>query len=137
MQPAIDTNGPVGTTEIEDLRQAVGWDRSEGTYTHTLPRLFLHYTARDAEQRLVGYLSVLSDGIGDAFLLDLMVHPQNQRTGLGSRIVRRAIREIGQAGVRCIQVTFADELESFYKRCGFHIVKAGIIDFNHMEWNEE
>lgn len=137
MNPTIATNGPVAPAEIEDLRQVVGWDRSEGTYGHTLPRLFLHYTARDADQRLVGYLSVLSDGIGDAFLLDLMVHPQNQRAGLGSRIVRRAIREIRQAGVRCIQVTFTDELEPFYKRCGFHIAKAGVIDFNHMEWDGE
>ena len=77
-------------------------------------------------------MSVLSDGISDAFLLDLVVHPQYQRKGLGKRIVRKAIIDIKAAGIRCIQVTFNNDLESFYEKCGFHIFKGGIIDFKNM-----
>ena len=115
--------------EIEDLRQAVGWDRSEGTYARTLPRHYAHYTVRDADNRLIGYMSVLSDGVADAFLIDLAVHPRYQRSGIGSRIVRRAILDLKEAGVRCVQVTFSGDLEPFYAQCGFHIFKGGIIDF--------
>ncbi len=86
---------------------------------------------------LVGYVSVLSDGIADAFLLDLMVHPDHQGTGLGSHLVKRVVRDMERAGVRCIQVTFNDHLEPFYARCGFHIFKGGIIDFKNMKWDDE
>jgi len=132
MKPEIIRDGPVQPCEIEDLRQAVGWDRSEGTYARTLPRHYAHYTVRDADNRLIGYMSVLSDGVADAFLIDLAVHPRYQRSGIGSRIVRRAIRDLQEAGVRCVQVTFNGEIEPFYAQCGFHIFKGGIIDFRNM-----
>lgn len=136
MNTKISRDGPVQPKEIADLRQAVGWDRSEDTYEQTLPKHYTHYTARDTDNRLVGYMSVLSDGVSDAFLIDLAVHPELQKTGIGARIVHRAIRDLKDAGVRCVQVTFGNELEPFYAQCGFHILKGGIIDFKNMKWNE-
>jgi len=134
MAPEIIRDGPVSPVEIEDLRAAVGWDRSAGTYEQILQRHFAHYTARAEDGRLIAYVSVLSDGIADAFLLDLMVHPRCQRAGIGRRLVERAIGDVEQAGIRCVQVTFEDRLESFYAQCGFYILKGGIIDFEHMDW---
>lgn len=84
MNPIILRDGPVDPQEIEDLRSAVGWDRCEGTYEHILQRHYAYYTARTGDGKLVGYMSVLSDGIADAFLLDLMVHPEHRKNGLGS-----------------------------------------------------
>ena len=86
---------------------------------------------------LIGYVSVLSDGIADAFLLDLVVHPDHQKNGLGSQLVRRAIADMKHAGIQCVQVTFNDQLEPFYAQCGFHIFKGGVIDFKHMDWERE
>jgi GNAT superfamily N-acetyltransferase len=137
MNPQIVRNGPVEPREIGDLRQRVGWDRSEGTYDRTLGKHYAHYTVRDRDGRLIGYMSVLSDGVADAFLLDLAVDSERQRSGIGTRIVRRAIRDLKEAGVRCVQVTFNDDFEPFYAQCGFHILKGGIIDFRNMVWNDE
>ena len=80
--------------EIEDLREIVGWDRSEGTYQEVLNRYFTYYIVRNRKDQLVGYMSILSDGISDAFLLDLVVHPEHQRKGLGTQIVKKAITDI-------------------------------------------
>ena len=136
MRPSIVRDGPVVPKEIEELRVAVGWDRSEGTYADVLRRHYAYYTARADDGSLVGYVSVLSDGIADAFLLDLMVHPEHQGSGLGSCLVGRAVGDMKRAGVQCVQVTFEDHLEPFYAQCGFHIFKGGIIDFKHMTWDE-
>ena len=135
MEPEITRDGPVDPREIENLRAAVGWDPSEGTYENVLRRHYAYYTARAGDSELVGYVSVLSDGIADAFLLDLMVHPTHQKAGLGIGLVRRAIRDMKRAGIQCVQVTFNDDLEPFYRQCGFHIFKGGIIDFENMEWD--
>lgn len=129
-------NSPLDPGEIEGLRDAVGWDRSEGIYEQVLKRYYAYYSIRLISGKLVGYLSVLSDGITDAFLLDLMVHPDFRGTGMGRQLVITAIRDLKQAGIRCIQVTFNDRLESFYTECGFHILKGGIIDFKNMNWDE-
>ena len=137
MNPEVIRDAAVEPNEIEDLREQVGWDRSEGTYRHVLGRHYARYTARDEAGRLVAYMSVLSDGIADAFLLDLMVHPEHQQAGLGSRLVRRAVADMKQAGVQCVQVTFNDHLAPFYAQCGFHVFKGGIIDFKNMEWDGE
>jgi len=129
MDIEILKNGKVNPKEIEDLRETIGWDRSEGIYEQVLQLHYAYYTARSAHDNLIGYVSVLSDGIADALLLDLMVHPEYQRTGLGKQLVRRAVTDIKQTGVRCIHVTFNENLEEFYSECSFHIFKGGIIDF--------
>ena len=132
MNPEIIRDGPVTPAEIEDLRAAVGWDRSEGTYAQILQRHFAYYTVRGEDGQLIAYVSIISDGIADAFLMDLMVHPDHQRTGIGKALVEKAIGDVKQAGIRCVQVTFEDRLESFYAQCGFHIFKGGVIDFEDM-----
>jgi len=51
------------------------------------------------------------------------------------RLVERAIQDMKDAGVRCIQVTFSEDMREFYAKCGFHIFGGGIIDFKNMDWN--
>ena len=135
-EPQISRDSPIAPVEIEDLRTAVGWDRCEGTYEHVLRQHYAYYTARQTDSALVGYVSVLSDGVADAFLLDLMVHPDHHRTGLGSRLVRKAVADVKQAGIQCVQVTFSEDLAPFYAQCGFHIFRGGIIDFANMAWEK-
>ena len=135
MDSDIVRNGNVEPAEIEDLREAVGWERCEGTYASILHRHYTYYTVRAQDGSLIGYVSVLSDGISDAFLLDLMVHPSAQRTHIGMRLVERAIQDMQDAGVRCMQVTFSEDMREFYVKCGFHIFGGGIIDFKNMDWN--
>lgn len=78
--------------------------------------------------RLVGFLNVISDGIGDAFLLDLMVAPDFQSRGIGKALVKKAVMDLTDDGIRCIHATFTPDLEGFYRKCGFPIFSAGIID---------
>jgi GNAT superfamily N-acetyltransferase len=136
MDLEVARDGPVEPHEIEELRAAVGSDRCVGTYDRILREHYTHYTVRPLDGRLIGYLSVLSDGVADAFLVDLMVHPGYQDDGVGTRLVRRAVADLKRAGVQCVQVTFNEELEPFYTQCGFHVFKAGIIDFNTMQWED-
>lgn len=130
---SVEKCQPVRPDEIESLRVAVGWDRMEGSYGTILPKLYAYYLVREESGNLVGFLSVLSDGVGDAFLLDLMVRPDHQNRGIGSALVKEAIRELKSAGVKCVQVTFNPELEPFFRRFGFHIFRAGIIDNEAMD----
>lgn len=127
----IERGAPLKGHDIEDLRVAVGWDRMEGAYDRILKNSYTHFSAVAGDQ-LVGFLDVISDGIGDALLVDLMVHPAYQRQGLGQALVGSAIKSLKADGIRAIQVIFERELEPFYQKCGFQLLGAGMID----TWNE-
>jgi GNAT superfamily N-acetyltransferase len=128
----VRRNEPVEAREVEGLRNAVGWEKLENKYDRILANSYTHFTVRE-DVRLLAFVNVISDGICDAFLLDLIVHPNYQRHGLGKAIVQRAVAELTADGIKCIQVTFNPEHETFYRDCGFHIFKAGIIDNDHRE----
>ena len=127
MVEQIKRNDVVTAKEIEDLRAAVGWERLENKYEKILANSYAHFTVREGSQ-LLAFVNVISDGIGDAFLVDLMVLPSVQRRGIARALVDAAVVGLTRDGIKCIQVTFDQELESFYRDCGFHIFKAGIID---------
>lgn len=118
--------------EIGALRATVGWDHEPGTYDRVLKGVYTYFVARDGE-RLVGFVSVISDGVADAFLVDLIVHPDYQNRGIGAQLVKNAVRYAKSLGIQCVQVTFNKENEDFYRKCGFHIFGGGIIDFKTME----
>jgi ribosomal protein S18 acetylase RimI-like enzyme len=123
----VQRDAPLTGAQIEDLRVAVGWDRMAGRYDRILVRAYSYFSISQTNQ-LLGFVNVISDGIGDAFLVDLMVHPDFQRVGIGRALVIEAVVQLKADGLRCIQVIFEPELEAFYQACGFHILKAGIID---------
>ena len=132
---AIERNGVVKPKEIADVRQSVGWDRSEETYERTLSVLYSYYTVR-LQERLIGYLSVVSD-VADAMLIDIVIHRDYQKQGFGKRLVKRAIRDLRDDGIRGIQLTFPVKLKEFYRKVGFKITYGGLIDFKYMEWNTD
>ena len=125
----IVRDAPLTGDNVESLREAVGWDRT----THSDAMLAGSYThfSITADDRLIAFLNVVSDGAGDAFLVNLLVHPNYQRQGLGRQFVRHAINALTDEGIQCIWVMFdeqLDHLDRFYRSCGFDIQKAGVFD---------
>ena len=113
--------------EIESLREAVGWPRNAGQYGDIIANSYTNFCIR-AEGRLIAFVNVISDGIGNACLVDLMVHPDLQHRGIGRALVRCAVHDLAADGIQQIQTTFPPALERFYQKCGFHILKAGVVD---------
>jgi GNAT superfamily N-acetyltransferase len=85
MSTDIVKDGPVEPAEINGLREAVRWGRSDADYSEVLRKAYTYYTVRDRHGQLIAYMSVLSDGLADAFLLDLVVHPKYRKKGIGTK----------------------------------------------------
>jgi predicted N-acetyltransferase YhbS len=70
---------------------------------------------------LVGFIRVLTDSAYNAFVADLAVHPDYQRRGLGSALMRRALEADPQ--VKFVVHATSDSA-AFYERFGFRATDA-------------
>jgi len=123
----IIINDQVTDDEIYRLRNSVGWDNNCYPFSLTKDNSFVYFAAR-IKKELIGFIDVVSDGYNDAYIRDLIVAKDYQNLGLGTKLMEEALQFLKQKQIKCIQVTFDSELIGFYKRFGFHIFSAGIID---------
>jgi GNAT superfamily N-acetyltransferase len=72
-------------------------------------------------------LNLAWDGGAHAFLLDTTVHPDHQRRGVGTELVRRAVTAARQGGAEWMHVDYEAHLKGFYHACGFRPSPAGLI----------
>jgi len=95
-----------------------------------IDRCLAHICAYD-DGRLVGFIKLAWDGGIHAFVLDTTVHPAHQRSGIGRRLVERALEIAGRSGVGWLHVDYEPALEVFYARCGFRPTPAGLLHRKH------
>jgi ribosomal protein S18 acetylase RimI-like enzyme len=76
---------------------------------------------------LVGYVNVAWDGGVHAFLLDPTVHPGHRHKGIGTALVRAMVQHLAGRGLEWLHVDYLDELDGFYRACGFRHTKAGVL----------
>lgn len=109
---------------ICDLREAVGWDRLEHDYPAVIDNYYMTVAAYDDEV-LVGWCAILSDHIRHGFFVDVIVHPDWQRRGIGKSLVQKAVELLLSRGITIIHADFSHENAPFYERCGFRIGAGG------------
>ena len=121
-------NPDVPPQAVSDLREAVGWDRSDEDYPAALKGYWATVAGFDNSGKLIAWCAIVSDGVRHAVLLDVIVHPLFQGQGIGRELVGRAIEHIRAHGISIIHVDFLPEKANFYERCGFRIGLGGIIE---------
>ncbi len=119
-------NTPALAKDIADLREAVGWNRMESVYRDPCMTSYFHIVVYDGE-KLVGYIDSVSNGVTDAYIQDLMVHPDYQGKGIGTELMNRMIKELKHRNIYMISVVFEAKLKTFYNRFGFFEMLCGQI----------
>ena len=74
--------------------------------------------AFDPAGRLVGMARALSDGVSDAYILDVVVDPANRSRGIGREIVKRLADHLASCGVDWIVCVGVPGTEAFYRAAG-------------------
>ncbi|WP_026533791.1 GNAT family N-acetyltransferase [Arthrobacter sp. H14] len=78
-------------------------------------------------EELVGFVHAVWDGGAHAFLLDTIVAPDRQRTGIGRTLVQTLTRQTKLHGCQWLHVDFEPSLAGFYSSCGFTPTEAGLL----------
>jgi GNAT superfamily N-acetyltransferase len=106
--------------ELQDLFLSVEW--SSGHYPEKLVIAMRNsdsvFTAWNNE-KLVGLINVLDDGIMTAYVHYLLVNPEYQGKGVGKELVR-LVSEKYKDYLRIVLIAVDKEVD-FYKHCGFTV----------------
>ena len=113
--------------QVAELRELVNWDGRIEKFRKKLGNTYF-CVACFADDTLVGYVDVVSDGIDDAYIRDLVVHPEYQRRGIGSKLLDMIIKRVRSDRIKTLNVVFEPRLNEFYEKANFVIMAGGIID---------
>jgi len=123
----IKKDDKVTSQEVGELRIAVGWKSLEKKLDKAISNSLCTYSIRD-KVKLVGFVRIIGDGTIHAHIIDLMIHPDYQKKGLGKHLIKKVIDDLRDEKYDFISVTFSDELSEFYEKLGFAHRKGGIIE---------
>ncbi|MBQ7821040.1 MAG: GNAT family N-acetyltransferase [Clostridia bacterium] len=126
------TNSPISASDVADLRQAVGWNRIEESLQSALSASFCHIAAYD-KNKLIGFVDCVSNGVTDAYIQDLMVHPDYQGKGIGSQLMDRTTEYLKEKHIYMISVVYDKSLKGFYERFGFFGMLSGQMQIYNCE----
>ena len=106
--------------ELERLFLSVDW--SSGHFPDKLVVAMRNYkavySAWDGD-KLVGLISVMDDGIMNAYVHYLLVDPEYQGLSIGKELVSR-VKDYYKDYMRICVIAYDSAIE-FYKRCGFEV----------------
>ena len=65
------------------------------------------------------------NGVTDAYIQDLMVHPDYQVRGIGTDLMKKMIDYLKKKHIYMISVVFEEKLKPFYEKFGFFSMLCG------------
>ncbi|MFE6795890.1 GNAT family N-acetyltransferase [Paenibacillus chitinolyticus] len=113
---------------IYDLYEQFGWNeflKLSARQLHDTMRGSWYVASAYDGGRLIGTGRVVSDGVMTAFLCGLAVHPDYQKKGIGSELMKRLMQ-------RCItrqlhmELFCSDPTIGYYERFGFEVFASGM-----------
>lgn len=118
-------NPQVSPADIAALRRSVGWGGMETELKNPALRDYLRIACYDGD-KLAGFLAVVSNGVTDAYIQDVMVRPDYQGKGIGRSLMNRAIERLKADHIYMISVIYGEEeLRPFYEKFGFYTMLCG------------
>ena len=128
----LQSNKAISPSQLNDLCVAVGWsNRSLNRLERAINNSFKYVAAwhvYQEKQQLIGFARAVADGVYQATLLDIAVHPEFQGQGIGKAIVKTLTKQLRAARVADITLYASPHMADFYHKLGF------VTQPNNLQW---
>ncbi len=111
------------TEAIIDLYKAGGWwhesPRARAIISDMIRGSFCFMLARDGTGGIVGMARVISDGVSDAYIQDVVVLRDHRHHGIGRGLISRLVRFCVEKEIEWIGLVAEPGTQPFYEDLGF------------------
>ncbi|MCX8059181.1 MAG: GNAT family N-acetyltransferase [Spirochaetes bacterium] len=107
---------------IELYKDAGWWDKNDEKDSSLIKKIIKGsyiFVGAFLNNRLVGIGRVLSDGVSDAYIQDVVVSKDYRKQGIGSKIVEFILIYLKSKKINWIALIGEPGTENFYKKLGF------------------
>lgn len=115
------TNEPIAAQTLAALYRSVGWegyaDRPDALAQAARRSVFS--AAAWESGHLVGFMRVVGDGAFIAYIQDILVRPDRQRSGVGSRLLQLALKSCSDIRQIVLLTDDTPQTRAFYEKNGF------------------
>lgn len=112
--------------DLVRLYRAGGWWKEEPAARLALPALvegsFAFLIAVAPGDRIIGMARVLSDGVSDAYIQDVIVEPDYRGLGIGAELIRRLVEHCRAHGIGWIALIAEPGTRRFYEKLNFKVM---------------
>ena len=113
--------------EIVKLYKTGGWWKDsydKSAISHLIKGSFCFAVVIDKKtKKTVGMGRVLSDGVSDGYIQDLVILPEYRKKGIGKKLTCSLINYCKSKGITWIALVSEPNQENFYKKIGFKEMK--------------
>jgi len=113
--------------EIVELYRAGGWwkdNYDKNKLKDLIKGSFVFVVAVEKKSnKAIGMGRLLSDGVSDAYIQDLVVLPSYRGRGVGKRLVKKLVEYCYSKGIRWIGLISEPGQDGFYSKIGFKQMK--------------
>ncbi|MFF3099544.1 GNAT family N-acetyltransferase [Viridibacillus arvi] len=120
---------------MKEIYQSVGWKKHSEKVIEQIFSSSNHTVFAFINGELVGFARAISDGVFNAAIYDVVVHPDFQGQGIAKMIVDELLVQL--KSISCIHMISTSGNEEFYKKCGFKKLKTGMARYLDVHLTEE
>ncbi len=123
----------INKDKLVELFSSVGWKTAEypNRLYHAIKNSDLVISVWNKED-LIGLISTISDGYINVFITYLLINPNFQKQGIGTKLMEKICNHYKGFGRRILSTEL--DKENYYKKFGFSI--DGIVMFNK-DWTND
>jgi predicted N-acetyltransferase YhbS len=103
----------------DELRRLAGWNQTLEDWRRLLSLEPRGCFVAVQEGGMVGTVTTTTYGQTLAWIGMMLVHPEHQRRGIGTRLMRQALEYLQEEGVKCIKLDATPAGRPVYERLGF------------------
>ncbi len=108
---------------VVDLYKAGGWwhesPEARSVIAEMVRGSFCFMIARDGKEKIVGMARVISDGVSDAYIQDVVVLTDYRRRGIGRELIARLTRHCVEREIEWIGLVAEPGTRAFYESLGY------------------
>jgi GNAT superfamily N-acetyltransferase len=115
----LSCNKDLVAQAVQDLCVSVGWAKRDLVLITRSLQNSVAVVGAWHNGNLIGFARATGDGVFNATIWDVVVHPDHQGIGVGQLIMRGLLKELDNAKILLITLLAEPGQERFYKKFGF------------------